>query len=254
VLFITSTGAYVQIGKSKPQIRQVHVNLRDRRKFAYRGKIMKKIAVPGLLILLLTAFAFAAPKVERIGPFSGDASDKVKAALEPNGYRVFLPNTLQCCEIWLAAKVPAKKNTVAATSYPGLGESSFLGVITFPKGGALDFRGQQIRQGTYTMRYEGLPSDGNHMGAAPYPDLILLIPIGDDLDPSLNYDFGKLVELSAAAAHSAHPAAFEMIPADNGEPAVTQTDEGWVVFHSAFKNGEGKNVPVAFVMKGSAGQ
>ena len=214
---------------------------------------MKKIA-PGLLILLFTVFAIAAPRVEKIGAYSGEASDKVKAALEPNGYRVFLPNTLQCCEIWLAAKVPAKKNTVAASSYPGLGESSFLGVITFPKGGTTDFRGQQIRQGSYTMRYASLPSDGNHMGAAPYPDLILLIPIADDVDPSVNYDFGKLVELSAAAAHTAHPAAFEMIPADSGEPAVSQTDEGWVVFHATFKNAEGKSVPIAFVVKGSAGQ
>lgn len=197
---------------------------------------------------------FAAARAEKLGPFTGEASDSVKSFLSDVGYRVFLPNTLAACDIWLAKEVSGKKETAgdkSGANYPQFQESQFLGVITFPRGGGIDFRGQPIRPGSYTMRYELLPNDGNHLGAAPNPDMVLLIPIADDPDPAVQFDFGKMVELSAKAARTAHPAAFEMMPAGSGETSVTQTDDGWIVFHSSI-NKEGKPLPIAIVVKGSA--
>jgi hypothetical protein len=207
------------------------------------------------LILCVSIAALAAPRVEKLQPFSGEASAKLKAALSPDGYRVFLPNTLPACDIWLVgdlAPVSPKAGKDSASIYP-FAESQFLGVIVFPKGGGSDFRGQPIRPGTYTMRYELLPNDGNHLGAAPNPDMVLLIPIADDPDPAINFDFGHLVELSAKAARTAHPAAFEMMAPDKLEPSVTQTDDGWIIFHSSI-NQEGKPLPISIVVKGSAAQ
>ena len=209
------------------------------------------------VILVLATLAYAAPRVEKVGPFSGETTEKLKAALAKDGYRIYLPNTLVGCEIWLAASLPSgeKGRTSKETGniYPDLGESQFLGVITFPKGGGADFRGQAIRPGAYTMRYAQLPNDGNHLGVAPNPDMVLLVPIADDPDPSVNFDLAKLVELSAKASRTAHPAVFEMMPPVAGEPSVTQTDEGWIVFHSGI-NKDGKPFPIAVVVKGSAVQ
>lgn len=207
-----------------------------------------------VLLLLVSSLALGAAKAEKIGPFS-EGSDKVKAALASEGFRVFLPNTLACCDVWLAKAAETKKKDVAGANYPEFHESEFLGVIVFPKGGGGDFRGQIIKPGAYTMRYELLPTDGNHMGVAPYPDFVLLIPVADDPDPAVTYDFGKMVELSTKASGTAHPAAFEMVQPGSAEgAAVTQTDDGWIVFQGDVATGDGKAMKVAFVVKGSGEQ
>ena len=61
------------------------------------------------------------------------------------------------CEIWF------RKDG------PGLQPSALVGVLTFPKN-TTDFRGQAIKAGSYTLRYAQMPSDGNHLGAAPTTD------------------------------------------------------------------------------------
>ena len=198
--------------------------------------------------------AFAAPRAEKIGAFT-EGSDKLKAALASDGYRVYLPNTLACCDVWLAKTVTANKKDVRGAYYPEFYESEFLGVIRFGKDGGGDFRGQTIKPGAYTMRYELLPSDGNHMGVAPYPDFVLLIPVADDPEPSVRFDPGKMVELSGKASGTGHPAAFEMVPAGEGDsPSVTQTDDGWIVFQGSVAIGGGRSMKMAFVVKGSAEQ
>ncbi len=212
---------------------------------------MKRFCVTSLLSLLLAPFAIG-QRIEKLSAFP-DVPDKIKAALDATGYRVFLPNTLAAGNVWFANKVAtAKRDDAKGSSYPQFADSTFLGVIVFPKGGARDFRGQTVRPGAYTMRYQLLPSDGNHLGVAPYPDFVLLMPVADDPDPAAVYDFAKLVELSSAAAHSGHPAAFEMMPSEGSEPHASQTDDGWIVLHAPLTTKEGKTVMVAIVVKGSA--
>jgi hypothetical protein len=213
---------------------------------------MKQICSLLLAIVALTPVSIA-QRIEKLPAFSAEAPEKVKAALDSTGYRVFLPNTLAACDMWLANRVPAVKRTDAKGAvYSDFADSIFLGVITFPRGGGHDFRGQTVRPGNYTMRYQLLPNDGNHLGVAPNPDFVLLIPIADDPDPSALIDFGKLVELSSQAAHSAHPAAFEMMPPEEGEPHASQTDDGWIMLHAPITTKEGKKITIAIVVKGSA--
>jgi len=215
---------------------------------------MKRACIFLLHALLLVPLAVG-QKIEKVPAFAGEASDKVKAALDSTGYRVFLPNSLQACDVWLAKDVPlSKRAETKGAIYPDFVDSQFLGVITFPKGGGRDFRGQTVRIGSYTMRYQLLPGDGNHLGVAPNPDMVLLVPIAEDPDPKVDFDFGKLVELSSAAAHSSHPAVLEMMPPEGSEPSASQTDDGWIVLQASIVDKDGKKVPVALVVKGSAAQ
>ena len=62
----------------------------------------------------------------------------MKAALEPQGYRVTLSDGTVANEVWFRK------------DFPGLKTSALVGVITFPKDGK-DFRGQDIKAGTYTL-------------------------------------------------------------------------------------------------------
>jgi hypothetical protein len=212
---------------------------------------MRRVSLFFVFFALVLPLAFG-QRVEKLGTFSGDAPEKVKAAIESVGYRVFLQNPLAACDVWLARDVPTgKRSDAKGGSYP-FADSEFLGVIAFPKGGGRDFRGQAIRPGAYTVRYQLLPSDGNHLGVAPNPDFVLLVPAAEDLDPAVNYDFGKLVEMSAAASHTAHPAAFEMMPPEEGDPHVTQTEDGWIALQAPLTTKDGKKMMVGIVVKGSA--
>ena len=146
-----------------------------------------------------------------------------------------------------------------------MSESALLGVISFPSGGK-DFRGQAIKPGFYTMRYELLPEDGNHLGVAPTRDFVLLLAAGADNDPDAQYDFAQLVKLSAQAAGTNHPAVFLLLqptlsPPNAGgekggapETRTYQNPDGFQVFAGAIQTDGGKNVPIALVVKGQSEQ
>ena len=103
----------------------------------------------------------------------------MKKVLDPKGYRVSLDDGSVACEIWLRNKVPAqpKKDSPGAL-YTQLAESALVGVISFPQP-TTDYRGQSIRKGTYTLRYELIPNDGNHL-SRPNRDFVLMVPAASD--------------------------------------------------------------------------
>jgi len=86
------------------------------------------------------------------------------------------------CEIWFRASIPAGKTDASGAVYTTLAESTFVGVITFAKT-ANDYRGQSIKPGAYTFRYEVHPTDGNHMGISPIRDFLVLVPVALDPNP-----------------------------------------------------------------------
>src|SRR4051812_22996345 len=97
-----------------------------------------------LLLLALAPFSFA-QRVEKLPAVSSEALRRTTAALDSTGYRIVLPNTLAACDVWLAAKVTASKHSDAKGAvYPDFADSEFLGVLTFPRGGGHDFRGQTV--------------------------------------------------------------------------------------------------------------
>jgi hypothetical protein len=210
------------------------------------------------ILLLLAAFpAYAqAGKLESIGAFSGaSASDAMKKALEPRGWRVSLPDGAVLCEIWLRRNVTTGKNEAQGASYTSLLDSTFIGVITFPKP-ATDFRKQPIQPGTYTLRYSLHPIDGNHMGISPIRDFLLLSPIAADLNPDAKYKFADLVELSKKAAGVNHPAPISLVSPEgiNNWPSLSEDEYGHLVFAAKVKTDSGRDLPIAFVVRGAAEQ
>ncbi len=221
-----------------------------------------------LFFLVLSSLAAAQAKLEKLGALSDAAVPAAaRSAVASSGARLVRPDGSVLCEIWLGSSLPAPKGTAAAGAlYTDLAPGEFVGMIAFPNGGK-DFRGQAIKPGFYTMRYELLPEDGNHMGVAPTRDFVLLARVGDDNDPNAQYDFAQLVKLSALAAGTNHPAAFVLLDPRSSPPnasggtapgAITmstyQNPEGYLVFSGLAKTGSGKYVPLALVVKGQAEQ
>src|ERR1022692_3447058 len=225
----------------------------------YYGRSMAK--QPFLCRLLIwvvtfcaaTAVFAAAAQVERIGALSAPAaSDALKQAVEEKGYRITLDGSWTA-EFWFAKQLKAVAKDAPGALYPELANAEFVGVVSLPKG-MTDFRGQPIPVGVYTLRYQLLPQDGNHLGVAPNPDFLLAIPVASDPNPEQGYLYKKLVALSAKTTGTNHPA---VIALDTpGEPgSVVGGAKGVVVFTVTVpSSGASGTEKLGIVVQGTAAQ
>ena len=198
------------------------------------------VAAALALTLASGSAAFSATgKVENIGAFAGAAPDWVKAALEPTGYRVTLSDGTIANEVWFRK------------DFPGLNTGALVGVITFPKDGK-DFRGQDVKAGSYTLRHAKIPEDGDHLGASPTPTFVLLISVAEDAEPGDNLTFRRVTRLSAKTSGTNHPSPMNLADtsAQKEFPAVAGNSMGHEVFFVKLKTTAGVEVPIGLVVKG----
>src|ERR1022692_14924 len=192
-----------------------------------RQRFLCRLLIWGAVFCVVTAVFAATPQVERIGALTAPgASDALKQAVEEKGYRITLDGGWTA-EFWFAKQLKTTAKDVPNALYPELANAEFVGVVNLPKG-MTDFRGQAIPVGVYTLRYQLLPQDGNHMGVAPNPDFLLAIPVASDPNPEQDYLYKKLVGLSAQSTGANHPAVLALDTA--GEPATVAKDAQTVVF------------------------
>ena len=195
----------------------------------------------------------AGPTVERIGGLTASgASEAIRKAVEDKGYRVVLDDGWTA-EFWFAHPLATATKDAAGALYPELTNGEFVAVVNFPKG-MTDYRGQAIPPGVFTLRYQYLPQDANHMGVSPNPDFLLAIPAAADPDPAVQLPFKKIVSLSAKTTGTAHPAVIAMATA--GSPAtVAKDDQGITIFTVEVPSAEsGKSEKLGIVIKGQAAQ
>ena len=206
-----------------------------------------------LLVILIIPFAALADggKVESIGAFTGQgASESVRKALEPKGYRVMLPDGTAVCEIWFRSAIPAGKSDGSAAAYATLGESSLVGVINFTND-TRDFRGQAIKAGAYTLRHALHPADGNHLGISQVRDFLLLIPVSLDQNADAEYKFEELAKMSAKASGTNHPGVISLVlPESKPAPTLIENEHGHLVLMTKIKSQSGADLPIAIVVKG----
>ena len=222
---------------------------------------MRKIATSwfavGLIFGLSLVCAAQNGKVETVGPLTDNTiPEGVRQALDSKGYRLTLDGGVPACELWVRKSVPAQtKKDVESVAYPQLAESVLVGVVHFPQAAA-DIRGQKIPAGFYTLRYALMPNDGNHLGAAPNRDFLLLIPAATDANPNAIFKFQELMALSGGATGTKHPGPLSLVAADSGvtAPSVSKDDQDHWIFSASMKLGSGEELPFALVVKGTAQQ
>jgi hypothetical protein len=152
-----------------------------------------------------------------------EVSDAMKSVLQPDGFRVSGEKGA-AFEMWLRKVVPQKPGSTGAT-YDTIADGTFVGILRYTESGG-DFRGQSLKPGTYAMRYQTMPSDGNHMGCAPSPEFVLLSPVSTDKDPEAVVGYQDLVKLSKEASGASHPAVLYLtIPQGPEKPAFRPAEE-----------------------------
>jgi len=183
-----------------------------------------------------------------------NASDVPKALLDmldPQGARLLNDKGATVGEVWLVKGAALSQGGSSDAVCPGLGVGELVGLLHYPNPGG-DFRGQNIKAGFYTLRYAHIPQDGNHMGANPYPDFLVLSPVGSDAALDKALEFPDLMKLSKLASGTVHPAVLSLIPVGSGAkfPSAAQSDQGYWALQMSLAGKGGGSQPMSMVLVG----
>ena len=137
------------------------------------------------------------------------------------------------CVIWLRQQVPTDATAEQlqnGLSFRELKETTVLGAVRFDKDWT-DIRKQKVKAAVYTLRLAFQPENGDHAGASPTKDFVLLVAAAKDTDAAPMEPM-KLQEKSMKSIDTGHPAALMLFPLSKA-PAAPQIGmmEGkyWVI-------------------------
>jgi hypothetical protein len=199
-------------------------------------------------LLLASATAWGQQfKADKAGPPPPEVASGIAQAIEKTGVQIS-GNGTAYCEIWLRTSLPSGvASNEQNVTLPHVPMGALLGVIRFDGNGS-DRRGQTIKPGVYTLRYGIMPMNGNHQGAAPQRDFLLMTPAAEDRDVKATPNFDALVAMSRKASLTPHPAVLSFWKADTDAPGFSQQgDTDWVL---QSKVGD---TPIAIIVTGTAG-
>src|SRR5437868_2395130 len=216
---------------------------------------MLRRTVPVVLLAFLLSYVGFAAQLTNIGACTDPAvADAVKKTLAPQGFHIAFDDG-SSADVWLRATVPTAGNPPKDNSGQlyALPEAVLVGVIRFDKQ-TKDYKGLAVPAGTYTLRYEMQPNDGDHLGTAPTRDFLLATPAAADADPAAGFEFQALVNHSRQTNHTQHPAPFNLVPAGGkAAPGLSDDGEGHTILAFKLKTDKGE-MPMALVVKGVAAQ
>ncbi len=202
----------------------------------------------GPLLLISTTIWGQQYKADKAGAPPPEVAAGISQALDPKGFQISAQPGAPYCELWLRGRValgPASASKEQNVTLPGISMGTLLGVIRFD-GQGLDRRGQTIEPGVYTLRYGIMPANGDHEGAAPQRDFLLLAPAAEDRDLNAIPSFDSLVAMSRKASHTPHPAVLSFWKADADSPGFSQHgDTDWVLQSSV------GDIPIAIIVVGT---
>lgn len=183
------------------------------------------------------------------GAAPADLDAGFTAMLEKSGTKL-MKGDQQVAEIWFRAALPAAaKSSEPNISMGMVPHGTLLAVMKVDVVHA-DRRGQQVKPGTYTMRYSYFPENGDHQGASPQRDFMLLTPTRIDKDSTVVPNFDQIVDWSRKASGTPHPCVFSFWKED---PKMykdgildKQGEHDFVLMH---KLGD---IPVSIILVGKA--
>lgn len=179
---------------------------------------MLRLARMTLAALLLAGPAFAqTPAVaKQADPPPAELADPVQALLAPGGPRVTIG--ARTLEFWFVKSLPLRSGTTGA-GWDAVDEGTLVGAakVSAPH---VEIRGKRLNPGVYTLRFALQPQNGDHLGASPYREFLLLGPAAaDDSASALGHD--GAVDLAKQAIGTSHPAAWSIDPPQATAPAFT---------------------------------
>ncbi len=207
--------------------------------------MMKWFGMRALVPLFFCPLAIFAQKAEPAGAPPAEVAPAIAQVLQKSGTKITNSGATYC-EIWFRTDKPSGPKSTEENITLSLPQGALLGVIRFA-GNSADRRGQTIKAGVYTLRYGIMPVNGDHQGAAPQRDFLLMTPAADDKDLNSTPNFEALVAMSRKASGTPHPAVLSFWKADADKPGFSKQGESDWVLQTKFDD-----TPIAIILIGVA--
>jgi hypothetical protein len=145
-----------------------------------------------------------------VSPGSSPPPESVAAPLRPllstDSHEVVLGSTT--LEFWWVNALPV--NGGGPVDWGQVAEGALVGAVRVT-GAFKEIRGKTVNPGVYTLRFGLQPQNGDHLGASPFREYLLLSPASADTDPS-PLGFDGTVAISKQTIGTSHPAALSLDP------------------------------------------
>lgn len=179
---------------------------------------------PALLLALVTTVVHAQELAVKPGasPVPSELAEPIRALLAEPSIAVSRGDVL--LEFWWATQLPVKPGASGAPAWAGIADGAVVGALRIDTP-LPDIRGMSIKPGVYTLRYALQPQDGDHMGASPFREFLLVAPAAIDTaaEPA---GYKGAVALAKKTVGKPHPASLSLDPpAASGDPGAIVTND-----------------------------
>jgi hypothetical protein len=168
------------------------------------------VLIVSALVITVSLSASAAFAQIATAPISVPAPDVIAAPLRSllaaEGTKVSIgPTTL---EFWWVNALAVSGGGPAGWSH--VAEGALVGALRVA-GPFKEIRGKTVKPGVYTLRFGLQPQNGDHLGASPFREHLLLSPADVETDPK-PLGFDGTVAISKQTIGTSHPAALSLDP------------------------------------------
>ncbi len=206
--------------------------------------MLRRTILAACLLALTTAARADEHELETIDEAPKGLSPAITKLVNTEGFRV-VGEDGPVADLWLMKDLSVEADFESSLSklyafQPG----QLIGALRIADGVEYtDFRGQEMKPGTYTLRYGLQPVDGNHVGTSETSDFLLALPAAIDQKVEPIKGKEELSEQSAKAAASTHPAIFSLVDPKRAsrKPKLEFDDftEHWILsFRGEAKEGD----------------
>jgi hypothetical protein len=204
----------------------------------------RAISLSVLLPVCSVALLAQQYKSDPAGTPPSELGPAVVSALSSTGTKISKADGSAVMEVWFRKSAPSgPKSNGDPIALPTIPVGAFLGVVKLETKGE-DRRGQSLAPGLYTLRYVLMPSNGDHLGAAPQRDFAAFVPAAEDKDPNSTPDLDATVKMSTKASGTAHPAILSLSSGSGSTTFTKEADHDWTL------NTKIGDLPVAIILLG----
>src|SRR5438552_3635868 len=169
-------------------------------------RALLRFVIPSLIILIAAGARAQTPMVTTHSDAApSELAAAIKTQLAPGGQQVAVGG--KTLAFWWVKTLPLRGNEIGWSS---IEEGTLVGAVRLAST-YNDMRGRALKPGVYTLRYGIQPADGNHLGASPTPEFLLLSPAASDTSAAaLGHD--GTIKISKLSIGLSHPAVWGLDP------------------------------------------
>jgi hypothetical protein len=167
----------------------------------------RRIVATFFTCVLLVASSRAQTISSHADAAPSELADVIRSQLAAGGQTVDVGG--KAVQFWWVKTLPLRTGS-SDVNWSSVEEGTLVGAVKLAQP-YIEMRGRTIKAGVYTLRYGLQPADGNHLGASPNPEFLLLSPAAADISAAAVGHDGA-IKISKLTIGLSHPAVWGLDP------------------------------------------